>query len=57
MTDTIASPIATLNDVHKFFKGADASYTLKAFRDDWANLSDETKNQLKVGIGNGTYTY
>jgi hypothetical protein len=47
----------TLRDIHLFFKGDDASFTLKAFREQWEALTDSDKAQIKVGMGDGSFTY
>jgi len=44
---------ATLIEVKNYF-GYDSP---TAFAKDWKQLSDQDKTQLKVGIGNGTFTY
>lgn len=43
MTSTVTSP------------GAQA--TLKAFTEEWKALDDDSKEQIKSGLGNGTMTY
>lgn len=44
---------ATLKQVAEFFGYAQ----LSKFRDDWNNLSDTDRAQIKAGIGDGSLTY
>ena len=44
--------VASIGDVCRFF-----GMKLADFRKEWAELSDEAKEQIRKGIGNGTYTY
>lgn len=46
-----ASP--SLKDIKDLFGYS----TLSAFSKDWKQLSDKDKEQIKEGIGNGTFTY
>lgn len=54
---------ATIKAVADFFKigdgtvSADSRNSLTAFGREWKALSDESKTQLKQGIGTGTLTY
>lgn len=45
---------ATVKDVKEFF-----GMTLAEMKEEWikGGLSDEDKNQIQEGIGNGTLTY
>jgi hypothetical protein len=45
---------ATLKDVAAFFE-----MPVGAFRDEWVKggLTEQDKNEIKEGIGNGTLTY
>ena len=55
-TTTIAKPApATLKAVTEFFRQPGES--LKGFTEEWKALSDTDKEQLKQGIGDGSYTY
>lgn len=46
---------ATLKDVMEYFgKGANG---IKGFQAEWSALTDADKADLKVGIGNGSFTY
>lgn len=47
---------ATMADVFKFFADG-TDYKMSEFRNDWKDLTDEDKEQLKRGIGDGTLTY
>jgi len=47
--------VATLKQVADYFRGP--GETLKAFSEEWKALSDTDKEQLKEGIGNGTFSY
>jgi len=42
---------------HFFSDNKTNDYKIAAFRADWAALDDESKEQLKNGIENGTLTY
>jgi hypothetical protein len=57
MTSTVVSPTAqaTLKQVADYFRLP--GQTLKAFTEEWKLLSDEDKEQLKSGLGNGSMTY
>lgn len=46
-----ASP--SLKDIKELF----GYPTLKAFSDDWKELTDQDKEQIRQGISNGTLTY
>lgn len=41
-----------LRDIYGFF-----GMTIREFRTEWAELSDEEKAQIREGIENGSYTY
>ena len=43
----------TLKDISKFF----AYESLRAFADDWKQLDDRSKEQIKGGIQDGTFDY
>jgi hypothetical protein len=45
--------MAPLTDVMKFLEIA----TVSAFRAEWEQLSEAEQQQLREGIGNGSYTY
>lgn len=46
---------ASISEVQKFFyREGD---TLKQFSDEWKQLTDQDKSDLKAGIGNGTLNY
>lgn len=56
MTDT-AKP-ATMFEVFAFFSDNKTNdYRMAQFRTDWNALTDKDKENLKVGIGNGTFNY
>jgi hypothetical protein len=54
---------ATIKQVADFFKigngtvSDDVRNGLTAFAKEWKELSTDSKNQLKAGIGDGTLTY
>jgi hypothetical protein len=54
---------ATIMDVMKFMGKRDANAEtgepggIKGFQNEWKALSDEDKEQLKQGVGDGTLTY
>jgi len=47
---------ATIKAVADYF-GRKTGQTLKDWTEEWKALSDEAKEQIKEGIGNGTLTY
>lgn len=47
--------MASMSDVYKAIKVD--GYRLADFRDDWAQLDDAAKNQLRAGVADGTLTY
>ncbi len=48
----------TIKDVADFFRtGIPERDTLKIFRQEWENLSEKDKSDLRSGIGDGTLTY
>jgi hypothetical protein len=47
---------ATIKAIKEFF-GLRPGDTLKSFTAEWASLSDQDKEQIREGIGNGTLTY
>lgn len=57
MTSTVTSPgaQATLKQVADYFRLP--GQTLKAFTEEWKALDDESKEQIKSGLGNGTFNY
>lgn len=49
---------ATMVQVFQYFsEGKTNDYKMSAFRDDWNQLTDKDKEDLKSGIGDGTYNY
>lgn len=57
---------ATIAGIYNFFAGdgmnkptteEKAAYPLTKFRLDWAELDVTSKEQIAVGIGNGSFTY
>lgn len=69
MNDTATKP-ANMLEIHRYFAGGSLdsvpakltddekkAYGIAAFRKDWEALSESDKNDIKVGIGNGTFTY
>jgi hypothetical protein len=48
---------ATLKAVRDFFNDSRRPLSLTEFKTDWANLSEQDREQLKAGIGNETLTY
>jgi hypothetical protein len=46
-------PEATLMAVKEYF----GYPTLKAFSDDWKQMPEKDRKQIREGIGNGTFTY
>lgn len=50
---------AFLSDKHTAENGKVVTngYSISQFRKEWAELSDESKAQLKDGVENGTLTY
>lgn len=55
-TNTVKTAQATLKQVADYF-GRLPGQTLKAWTEEWKQLSDEDKEQIKDGIGDGTLTY
>ncbi len=50
--------VATIKDVSDYFKTGDVERDkLGNFKNEWVQLSDQDKAQLKQGIGDKTYTY
>lgn len=43
--------------VYKLLSDGYPEYKMAKFRAEWAELSDESKEQLKTGVENGTLTY
>lgn len=52
MTETAAKKTATLIEVRNFFGMKTAE-----FRDEWTKLSPESRKQISVGIGDGSFNY
>ena len=48
-------PDASLSDVAKFFRRGNEP--LSEFAKEWKALDDKSKEQIKKGIGDGTYNY
>ena len=50
---------ATLPEIMNYFgyRDADGKLQVAKFRREWAELSDESKQQIRQGIGNGSLTY
>jgi hypothetical protein len=49
---------ATIKQVADFFKTGDPERDrLKAFSDEWKTLDEDSKAQIKAGIGDGSLTY
>ena len=46
---------ATLKQVTDFFRST--YQTLKEFSEDWKRLTEQDKDDLKKGIGDGSFTY
>jgi len=44
---------ATIKQVKDFFE----EKNVRKFTEEWKVLSDESKTQIRTGIGNGTFTY
>jgi predicted nuclease of restriction endonuclease-like RecB superfamily len=57
MTSTVVSPRAeaTLKQVTEYFRRE--GETLKGFTEEWKQMSETDKTQIKQGLGNGTLTY
>jgi len=57
MADTSAPPKteATLKRVTEYFRRD--GETLKGFTEEWKQLTEEDKQQIKQGLGDGTLTY
>ena len=43
--------------VYKFLSDGYSDYKLAQFRTEWAELDNKSKEQLKTGINDETYTY
>lgn len=49
---------ATIKEVSDFFKTGDPDRdSLKSFSGEWKQLNDESKQQLRAGIGDRSFTY
>lgn len=49
---------ATMLDVFNYMSDNKSNgYKLATFKNDWSNLTDQDKADLKAGIGDGTLTY
>lgn len=46
----------TLTQIHNFFK-VEKPYPVRAFREQWAELDDVAKHQIRSGLLDGSYTY
>jgi hypothetical protein len=57
MTSTVVSPKAeaTLKQVTEYFRRE--GETLKGFTEEWKQLTDTDKAQIKQGLGNGSLSY
>ncbi len=55
MSDVKPSGQQPISKVWAFFKGAVPNLT--AFKNEWAELSEQDKQQIRTGIENGTLTY
>lgn len=53
MSDT--TKLASLKDVANYFRKE--GETLTQFADDWKNLPDADREEIRKGIGDGTFTY
>jgi hypothetical protein len=54
----IAMADATMLDVFNYMSDNKSNgYKLATFKNDWSNLTDQDKADLKAGIGDGTLTY
>ena len=53
MTETMEDPKpASLLDTKKFFE-----MTMADFNRDWKLLDQKSRDEIRLGIGNGTFTY
>jgi len=58
-----APKVASITDVARFFKigdgkvSTDERNSLSAFAKEWKDVPDESKAELRKGIGDGTLTY
>jgi len=57
MADATIAPktTATLKQVADYFRKS--GETLKGFTEEWKALSDADKDEIRLGLGNGTLTY
>lgn len=55
-TTTVKTTPATIKQVADYF-GRKPGQTLKDWGEEWKQLSDEEKTQLREGIGDGSLTY
>lgn len=46
----------SLTQIHTFFK-MEKPFPVRAFREQWADLDDAAKHQIRTGLLNGSYTY
>jgi hypothetical protein len=54
-TENTENGMASLVDVKNFFEYPTGD--LSAFRKDWQKFSEKDKEQIRLGIGNGSLTY
>lgn len=53
-----ADGTATMVDVYNYFSdNRKNDYKLATFRTEWSELTDQDKSDLRMGIGNGSFTY
>jgi hypothetical protein len=49
---------ATVSEVYRFFSDNKSNgYTMSQFSAEWKQFSEAERDQIKVGIGNGTFDY
>lgn len=48
---------ANIKQVREFFTHPDRPLSLTEFKNDWGQMTDQDKDQIKNGIGNGSLTY
>ena len=58
MREDIAMTAATIKAVRDFFnEDSVRPMSVKEFSTEWNQLTEDEKEQIKTGIGNGTLTY